>query len=217
MNINEYVKLIETELLPNVNLSVLSPFDPIIVENRSHSWRTIGCGNYAGVFLHESYPEVVVKVYGRNHEELVKEIEVYKKLGNHESFSRLYAYGDNYLILKKLEGITLFNAVIKGVQIPKVVIKDIDLGLEYARSVGLNPFDVHGKNVVIFEGRGYIVDVSDFYKQGYCRKWDDLKKAYYKIYRPFLFKYHPPIPFPVVDGIRKGYRMYRKVKRKLEK
>lgn len=217
MNINEYVKLIETELLPYVNLSVLSPFDPIIVENRSHSWRTIGCGNYAGVFLHESYPEVVVKVYGRNHEELVKEIEVYKKLGNHESFSRLYAYGDNYLILKKLEGITLFNAVIKGVQIPKVVIKDIDLGLEYARSVGLNPFDVHGKNVVIFEGRGYIVDVSDFYKQGYCRKWDDLKKAYYKIYRPFLFKYHPPIPFPVVDGIRKGYRMYRKVKRKLEK
>lgn len=217
MNINEYVKLIETELLPNVNLSVLSPFDPIIVENRSHSWRTIGCGNYAGVFLHESYPEVVVKVYGRNHEELVKEIEVYKKLGNHESFSRLYAYGENYLILKKLEGITLFNAVIKGVQIPKVVIEDIDCGLEYARSVGLNPFDVHGKNVVIFEGRGYIVDVSDFYKQGYCRKWDDLKKAYHKIYRPFLFRYHPPIPFPVVDGIRKGYRMYRKVKRKLEK
>ncbi|PFO05838.1 serine/threonine protein kinase [Bacillus sp. AFS076308] len=217
MKINEYVKLIETELLPYVNLSVLSPFDPIIVENRSHSWRTIGCGNYAGVFLHESYPEVVVKVYGRNHEELVKEIEVYKKLGNHESFSRLYAYGENYLILKKLEGITLFNAVIKGVQIPKVVIEDIDLGLEYARTIGLNPFDVHGKNVVMFEGRGYIVDVSDFYKQGYCRKWDDLKKAYYKIYRPFLFKYHPPIPFPVVDGIRKGYRMYRKVKRKLEK
>ncbi|MCM3725900.1 serine/threonine protein kinase [Neobacillus cucumis] len=217
MNINEYVKLIETELLPYVNLSVLSPFDPIIVENRSHSWRTIGCGNYAGVFLHESYPELVVKVYGRNHEELVKEIEVYKKLGNHESFSRLYAYGENYLILKKLEGITLFNAVIKGVQIPKVVIEDIDRGLEYARSVGLNPFDVHGKNVVMFKGRGYIVDVSDFYKPGYCRKWDDLKKAYHKIYRPFLFRYHPPIPFPVVDGIRKGYRIYRKVKRKLEK
>ncbi|MEH7414179.1 serine/threonine protein kinase [Neobacillus drentensis] len=217
MNINEYVNLIETELLPNIDLSVFRPFDPIIVENRSHSWRTIGCGNYAGVFFHSSYPDLVVKVYGRNHEELEKEIGVYKKIGSHKSFSRLYAFGENYLILKKLEGITLFNALIKGVQIPKVVIEDIDHGLEYARSVGLNPFDVHGKNVVMFEGRGYIVDVSDFYKQGYCQKWDDLKKAYHKIYRPFLFKYHPPIPFTFVDGIRKGYRMFRKVKRKLEK
>jgi hypothetical protein len=217
MNIEAYVNLINTELLPNINLSVLNPFDPIAVSNRSISWRTVGSGNYAGVFSHESFPEMVVKVYGRNHEELEKEIEVYQKLGKHKSFSRLYAYGENYLILKKLDGITLFNAVIKGVQIPKRVIEDIDHGLDYARSVGLNPFDIHGKNVVMFEGRGYIVDVSDFYKQGYCRKWDDLKKAYYTIYRPFLFKFHPPIPFKVVDGVRKGYRLYRKVKRKLEK
>jgi hypothetical protein len=217
MNIKEYVNLINTDLLPNINLSVLNPFDPIAVDNRSHSWRTIGCGNYAGVFFHESYPEVVVKVYGRSHAELVKEIGVYQKLGNHETFSKLYAYGDNYLVLKKLEGITLFNALIKGIQIPKLVIEDIDDGLDYARSVGLNPFDVHGKNVVMFEGRGYIVDVSDFYKQGYCRKWDDLKKAYHKIYRPFLYRYHPPIPFSVVDSIRKGYRMYRRFKRKWEK
>ncbi|MEH7118246.1 serine/threonine protein kinase [Neobacillus vireti] len=217
MNINKLVHLIESELLPNINLSVLSPFDPIIVENRTNIWKTIGCGNYAGVFLHEDYPEVVVKVYGRSQEELVKEIEVYQKLGNHESFSRLYTYGENYLVLKKLEGITLFNALIKGIQIPRLVIEDIDDGLAYARSVGLNPFDVHGKNVVMFEGRGYIVDVSDFYKQGICRKWEDLKKAYYKIYRPFLYKYHPPIPFSFVDGVRKGYRMYRRLKRKLEK
>jgi len=217
MNINKLVHLIESELLPNINLSVLSPFDPIIVENRTNIWKTIGCGNYAGVFLHEDYPEVVVKVYGRSQEELVKEIEVYQKLGIHESFSRLYTYGESYLVLKKLEGITLFNALIKGIQIPKIVIEDIDDGLAYARSVGLNPFDVHGKNVVMFEGRGYIVDVSDFYKQGICRKWDDLKKAYYKIYRPFLYKYHPPIPFFFVDGVRKGYRMYRRLKRKWEK
>ncbi|WP_160719897.1 serine/threonine protein kinase [Bacillus sp. USDA818B3_A] len=217
MNINKYINLIETELLPNIDLSVFSPFDPIVVDNRSDSWKTIGCGNYAGVFMHEAYPEVVVKVYGRNQEELTEETEVYKKLGTHESFSKLYGYGENYLILKKLEGITLFNALIKGVQIPKRVMEDIDRGLEYARSVDLNPFDVHGKNVVMFEGRGYIVDVSDFYKQGYCRKWDDLKKAYHKIYHPFLYKYHPPIPFPLVDAIRKGYRIYRRVKRKLEK
>lgn len=214
MKIEKYISLIEKELLPQIHLSTNRPFDPIIVNNRSNSWKTIGSGNYAGVFSHDSYPERVVKVYGRSPEELKKEIEVYKTLGDHGAFSSLYEHGETYLVLKKLDGITLFNAVVNGIQIPESVIEDIDQGLEYARSVGLNPFDVHGKNVVMFEGKGYIVDVSDFYKEGYCRKWDDLKRAYYKIYKPFLYKYHPSIPFYIVDGIRKGYRVYRKVKKK---
>ncbi|CAH2713202.1 hypothetical protein BACCIP111895_00337 [Neobacillus rhizosphaerae] len=214
MLISKYIDLIEQELLTQIHLSTDSPFDPIIVNNRSNSWKTIGSGNYAGVFFHQADPKKVVKVYGRNPKDLKKEIEVYKRLGEHESYSTLYAYGDTYLVLKKIEGITLFDAVVNGVQIPKHVIEDIDKGLDYARTVGLNPFDVHGKNVVMFEGRGYIVDVSDFYKQGYCRKWDDLKKAYYKIYRPYLYKHHLPIPFFIVDGVRKGYRMYRRMKKR---
>ncbi|QCJ42114.1 serine/threonine protein kinase [Bacillus sp. S3] len=213
MKSDAYIDLIEKELLPQIRLTIDSPFDPIIVNNRSKSWRTIGSGNYAGVFSHDSRPERVVKVYGRSPEDLKKEIEVYKRLGNHEAFSTLYGYGETYLVLKKLEGITLFDAVVRGVPIPESVIDDIDRGLEFARSVGLNPFDVHGKNVVMHDGRGYIVDVSDFYKEGHCRKWDDLKKAYYKIYRPYLYKYHPKIPFFIVDGVRKGYRIYRKLKK----
>lgn len=213
----EYRNLIETELLPKIQLTTTSPFDPIIVNNQSPIWKTIGSGNYAGVFSLDSHPEWVVKVYGRSPGELKKEIEVYKRLGKHNSYSFLYDYGDNYLILKRLDGITLFDAVVKGVPIPEAVIKDIDSGLDYARSVGLNPYDVHGKNVVMYEGRGYIVDISDFYKQGYCRKWKDLKKAYYKIYLPFIYKYHPPIPYFVVDAVRKGYRMYRRIKKKVKR
>ncbi|MGG1398436.1 serine/threonine protein kinase [Bacillus salipaludis] len=214
MSTDYYIKLIENELLPNIQLISPNPFDPIFVRNQSKSWITIGNGNYAGVFSHHSDPGCVVKVYGRSPEELKKEIEVYKQLGNHETFSNLIAYGENYLVLKKLEGITLFNAIIKGIPIPETVIKDIDRGLDYARSVALNPYDVHGKNVVMYEGRGYIVDVSDFYKVGYCSKWDDLKKAYYKIYKPFLLKLHPKIPFFIIDGVRKGYRLYRKLKKR---
>ncbi len=214
MKFDRYIHLIEKELLPQIHLTISSPFDPIIVTNQSNSWRTIGSGNYAGVFTHSSFPETVVKVYGRSPEELKKEIEVYKKLGKHESYSQLIGYGKTYLVLKKLDGITLFDALIKGIQIPDQVIKDIDQALEYARVVGLNPYDVHGKNVVMHEGRGYVVDVSDFYKQGRCRKWTDLKKAYNKVYRPFLYKYHPPIPFFMVEWIRKGYRQYRKMKKK---
>ncbi|SDM00096.1 serine/threonine protein kinase [Bacillus sp. OK048] len=213
MKIEKYIRLIGNELLPNINLKTEGPFDPIIVKNISNTWKTIGSGNYAGVFLHQSNPKWVVKVYGRKPEELKREVEVYKKLGNHESFSSLIDHGDNYLILKRIDGINLFDAAVKGIPIPESVIKDVDEGIAYARSVGLNPFDVHGKNVVMSNGRGYIVDVSDFYKQGNCRKWDDLKTAYYKIYLPFLYKYHPRIPYFIVNGVRKGYRLFRKIKK----
>jgi hypothetical protein len=213
MNIEKYITLIGNELLPNIQLSTEDPFDPIIVRNFSNTWKTIGSGNYAGVFLHQSNPNWVVKVYGRKPEDLKKEVDVYKKLGKHESFSSLIDYGDNYLILRRIDGMNLFDAVVKGIRIPESVIRDVDEGIAYARSVGLNPFDVHGKNVVMSNGRGYIVDVSDFYKQGKCRKWDDLKKAYYKIYLPLINKYHPPIPFFIVNSVRRGYRLYRKIKK----
>ncbi|PAE40826.1 serine/threonine protein kinase [Bacillus sp. 7884-1] len=213
MNIEKYIKLIGNELLPNIQLTMEGPFEPIIVKNVSNTWKTIGSGNYAGVFLHQSNPKWVVKVYGRKPEDLKKEVNVYKKLGKHESFSSLIDYGDNYLILKRIDGMNLFDAVVKGIRIPESVIRDVDEGIAYARSVGLNPFDVHGKNVVMSNGRGYIVDVSDFYKHGKCRKWDDLKKAYYKIYLPLIYKYHPPIPFFIVNSVRRGYRLYRKIKK----
>lgn len=215
MELEEYIHRVETELLQEIELFSENPFDPIIVRNRSTAWETIGNGNYAAVFALKEKPEWVVKVYGRNPEELKKEISVYKTLGNHEAFSALYAFGEQYLVLKRLEGVTLFNALIKGIKIPESVIRDIDAGLAYARAVGLNPYDVHGKNVVMNDGRGYIVDISDFYKSGYCSKWDDLKKAYRKIYKPLISKWHPPIPFVLVDAVRKGYRFYKKGKKKL--
>lgn len=213
MNIEAYIRLIEEELLPNVTLKAENLFDPIEVTNTSSTWKMIGKGNYAAVFYHEKKPDWVVKIYGRSQHELKKEIEVYKKIGGrHKAFSTLFAHGDNYLVLKRIKGITLFNAVIKGKQIPETVMNDIDEALQYAASVGLNPYDVHGKNVVMNGKKGYVVDISDFYKEGYCSKWPDLKKAYKKIYKPFLYHFHPPIPLLIMDGVRKGYRKYKKIK-----
>lgn len=212
MKKDDYIQLIEQDLLPNIQLVVESIYDPIKVINRSNTWKIIGNGNYAAVFFHESKPDWVVKVYGRNQNDIKKEIAVYKTMGEHEAFSTLYAFGDNYLVLKRLYGITLFNAVIKGIPIPESVIKDIDSALKYARSKGLNPFDVHGKNVVMKDERGYVVDISDFYKEGDCSKWLDLKKAYKKVYKPFLYHTHPPIPFFIMEAVRIGYRKYKKTK-----
>ncbi|WP_235714576.1 protein kinase family protein [Neobacillus dielmonensis] len=211
VQMKQFINLIEQELLPHIHLSAERPFEPINVRNQTKLWKTVGTGNYAGVFAHPSFPRYVVKVYARNPEQINKEIAVYQRLGVHRAYSFLYAYGEHYLVLKNIPGITLFDAIVQGQPIPRTVIEDVDNGLDYAKSVGLNPYDVHGKNVVMNNGRGYIVDVSDFYKQGYDRKWDDLKKALEKIYFPFIYKYHPPIPFFIVDGIRKGYRWFRKL------
>ena len=52
MEINKYLKLIDHELLPFIQLESDSPFDPIIVKNVSNTWNTVGVGNYAAVFVH---------------------------------------------------------------------------------------------------------------------------------------------------------------------
>lgn len=50
----------------------------------------------------------------------------------------------------------------QGILITEQAIRDIDIALDYARSRGLHPHDVHAKNVMVNDGRGLIVDVSDF-------------------------------------------------------
>jgi hypothetical protein len=212
MKKKDYILSIEQELLPNIQLVIENIYDPIKVINRSNSWKIIGTGNYAAVFFHDSKPDWVVKVYGRNHEDIKKEIAVYQKLGEHDAFSALCSYGDNYIVLKRLFGITLYNAVIEGIPIPESVIKDIDEALKYAKSKGLNPFDVHGKNVVMKNGRGFVVDISDFYKEGICSKWNDLKTAYKIVYQPFLYRSHPQVPIFFLEAVRKGYRKYKRIK-----
>lgn len=170
MNINQFKKLIEEELLPNIILKSPSPNDPIIVDNQAKEWQVVGSGNFASVFAHPSQPSFVVKVYGRDLEAIKEEIHVYEKLGDHNAYSKLYGYGQHYLILKRIHGITLYDAMLKGIAIPPQVIEDIEEAMVYAKERDLNPFDVHGKNIVMNEGKGIIVDVSDFYKTGICKK-----------------------------------------------
>ncbi|MFC0043740.1 serine/threonine protein kinase [Metabacillus iocasae] len=207
-------ELVQKTLLPDLQISSEYSYDPVIVEASPSNWTCIGVGNYAAVFEHKDYEEWVVKVYSREPELVKKEVWVYEKLGVHPSYSELIHYEQNYLILKKLKGITLYEAVHRGIRIPEQVIKDVNEALDYARMRGLNPYDIHGKNVMMNHNRGYVVDISDFYKTGIDRKWRDLVKAYYKIYMPFFYKYNIHIPYFVLNAVRRGYRIYRKIKRK---
>ncbi|PLS16771.1 serine/threonine protein kinase [Bacillus sp. M6-12] len=213
--ISDFKNLIERELLYKVHLTSEHDFDPIKVDNVPEQWKCIGAGNYAAVFLHLNYEEWVVKVYSRDVKALKKEVHVYQKLGSHPAYSELIGFGDRYLILKRLKGITLYDAVHKGKRIPQGVIKDVNKALDYARTQGLNPYDVHGKNVMMKDGRGYVVDISDFYKEGIDKKWDDLETAYNKIYKHTLYLFPIKIPYFILDLVRYGYRKYKNVKKRV--
>jgi hypothetical protein len=203
--------LVRKELLPELSVESVSQADPVILKRLPHPWKHLGTGNYAVVVQHPDYPRYAVKVYAPDRPGIEEEVEVYRRLGSHPAFSECYAAGENFLILKRLEGRTLYECLEKGIRIPRQVIRDVDQALDYARARGLHPHDVHAKNVMMNQnGRGLVPDVSDFLKQEYCGMWEDFKRAYNRIYVPIAGRWMFPVPSRVMEAIRKGYRMWRK-------
>lgn len=206
------LKEVTEVLLPGLALESVDPYDPVVVGELPGPWTCLGAGNYAAVLLHPDFPEYAVKVYAPGRPGLEEELEVYRRLGKHPAYSESYASGDNFLILKRLKGLTVYECIRRGIRIPKQVIRDIDEALEYARSKGLYPHDIHAKNVMMENGRGLVLDVSDFLKQEYCGMWKDFKKAYYRLYVPVLLKRPFPVPYGMLEGVRKSYRLWKKLK-----
>ncbi|PAX52581.1 serine/threonine protein kinase [Brunnivagina elsteri] len=195
------------QLLPELQLKSIHPHDPVVVGNIPEPWELLGAGNYAAVLCHQDYPDYVVKIYAPNRPGFEEEVEVYRRLGSHPAYSECFFAEDGILILKRLCGVTLYDCIHRGLRIPKKVIQDIDKALEYARDRNLYPHDIHGRNVMMYQGRGLVVDISDFLDRGKCRKWDNLKTAYYYFYRPILSPIKLPIPYFLLNGVRKLYRM----------
>ncbi len=211
-DVNQLITSIYQELLPNLKLSSIHPHHPVRVDRVSPPWSVLGTGNYAAVFYHPNYCNLVVKIYAPGREGWSQEVEVYRRLGSHTAFSKCFYAEDNFLVLQSLYGTTLYDAMHQGLTIPPQVIEDIDLALEYARSRNLNPHDVHGRNVMMSsENKGLVVDISDFLKSEPCGLWTDLKKAYYWLYVP-LFSWHRlPLPYLMLDLVRGSYRTWRRL------
>jgi hypothetical protein len=210
--LHQFVQCIDRELLSQLQLHNNSTHNnPVVVDRVPSPWQKLGAGNYAAVFAHPDYPQQVVKIYAPGMPGFEEEVEVYRRLGTHPAYSECLDAGANFLVLKRLYGTTLYDSVHQGLSIPPQVIEDIDRALDDARERGLNPSDVHGRNVMMYKGRGFVVDISDFLHQGTCRKWQDLKRAYYWLYRPIIQPLKLRIPYPLLDVVRRSYRYYRRL------
>jgi hypothetical protein len=210
MDVNKLADLIEHQLLPGLRVESTDPYEPVKVYMLPEPWRVAGTGNYAVVVAHPYYPDWVVKIYAPGRSGWYKEKAVYQGLGQHPSFSWCPYASDPYLILKRMKGQTLYDCIKRGIRIPERVILDIDEALEYARSRGLVPQDLHAKNVMMDRGRGKVLDVSDFLEPSTCKMWDDFKLSYYKLYKPFMPRKPLPIPEAILNSVRKIYRKVRK-------
>ncbi|USG67604.1 serine/threonine protein kinase [Brevibacillus ruminantium] len=201
--------------LKAVKVESLSPHNPVLVRATPYPWEVVGVGNYAAVFGHPDYPEVVIKLYAPGRPGWEQEVEVYHKLGESRFFPVCYQSEPGYLVLKRMRGISLFDCFRYGIPIPPQVMDDVESALEEARAKGLFPHDVHGKNVLMDHGRGYLIDVSDYYKNKPDSKWRDLSMAYHRFYLPFIKDRGWKLPLWLLEVIRKGYRFYKKLTRRL--
>lgn len=203
---------VESDLLAADCVRSIHPFEPVQVGCLPHPWAVVGCGNYAAVFVHPDHPTLVVKVYAPGREQgIALEAEVYRRIGRHPAFSQCFHVGGTYLVLRRLQGMTLYDCVRHGIRIPPQAMDDIDAALSYALRCGLHPHDVHGRNVMLHQGRGFVVDLSDFLNPQPCCAWQDLRLAYRWIYQPLIAPLGLRLPGPLLDATRRGYRLYRRL------
>ncbi|WP_410511920.1 serine/threonine protein kinase [Paenibacillus sp. BR2-3] len=202
-------ELVTGDLLRNLSIESVDPKEPVKVNRVPKPWVLLGAGNYAAVFFHPEYADCAVKVYAPGRPGQQEEAEVYRRLGHHSAYSECYYVGPDFLILKRLRGVTVYDCLKRGIPISDQAIRDIDGALEYASSRGLRPHDIHAKNLMIQDGRGLIVDVSDFLKEKDYSMWDDFKRVYYRLYQPVASRWLFPVPGPVLETVRKGYQLWR--------
>ncbi|MBT2569617.1 serine/threonine protein kinase [Planococcus sp. ISL-110] len=177
--------------------------EPVSIEGIAAGFRCIGVGTDAAVFQFLEAPEYAFKVYAENKKDkLEAEAKVYKEIGDSPYFSNCYGVNDRLLVIKYEEGLTLFDCLLQGVHVPDQVIQDVEEARDFIRQIGLNPRDIHLKNILLQNGRAKLLDVSEYIKTGNDFRWEHLKKAHAEYYAIIDGK---PMPFWLLDTVRKWY------------
>jgi len=181
---------------------------PVTISGHSHELKCIGVGTDAAVFQHFNVPSYAFKVYAEDKVSKIKmEKDIYDRLRDASYFPACFAAYDRYLVLSYEEGTTLFDCLLQGIHIPNQVIKDVEDAREYVRKKGLNPRDMHLKNILLQNGRAKIIDVSEYIQPGNDYRWEHLKQAYESYYHLID---GTSIPYWLAETVRKWYHQRNK-------
>ncbi|MBS4197783.1 protein kinase family protein [Lederbergia citri] len=187
---------------------VINPKDHKLIQYDA-SLALIGVGRSAYVFKINNTNHAL-KVFFPSYQHLAKvEADVYKIIQHIDYFPSLYESGSHYLVIDFIDGYTLFECLSRGIPVSENHIKDVDMAINLAREEGLNPSDIHLRNIIIHNGKIKMIDVARF-KQGETdHQWNDLKTAFYRLYTKSFFP--KKIPAFMMNWIAVLYkRFYRK-------
>lgn len=195
-------KILEKELS---QLKVRSHGDNelVTVKNNSNAFECVGVGTDAAVFRWSDSPDFALKVFSNDKiHKIEPESRVYLTLNQSEYYPIYHGKGSNFLVLSFEKGVTLYECLLKGIHIPKQVIEDVDNARQHALEKGLNPRDIHLKNILLQQGRAKIVDVSEYLQPGNDNRWEYLKEGYQKYYHLID---GTPLPHWILETVRKWY------------
>ncbi|MEN1988352.1 serine/threonine protein kinase [Paenibacillus hubeiensis] len=150
---------------------------------RAQGVRCIGTGTDAAVFAYDGLPQYAFKVYSDHAlDKLDHEKKVYERLRGLPYFPIYYGSGPNMIVISHEAGPTLLECLEQGIPVPEQVMLDVDAARAAVRERGLNPRDIHLKNVLLQNGRAKVLDVSEYIQDGNDNRWEHLVWAYYNVY-----------------------------------
>lgn len=160
----------------------------IELENFSDLLEAIGKGRSACVFKIKG-ESIALKVFFPHKKGVAKEeAAIYRKLQGISYYPHLFEEGLNYIAMDYIEGHTLFQCLQRGIVVTGEEIKEVDKALVEAKQGGLNPSDIHLKNIILTPERKIkIIDVARFRQKGQDRQWNDLRKFYEYLYNKRFF------------------------------
>lgn len=192
---SNYLELVNTVIINKKNRLI----------SKDSSLQLIGTGRSAFVFRIKS-SDKAIKVFFPDYIDVAKEeAEIYKMLQDIHYFPAIYETGLNYIVMDYIDGSTLFECMTRGISITPDHINEIDTALSLASDLGLNPSDIHLRNIFITStGEIKLIDVARYRQVKDCRQWRNLKKAYRQFYRKRFFL--KKIPYPVLNAVAFLYK-----------
>jgi predicted Ser/Thr protein kinase len=160
----------------------------IRVKQHHKDLELIGTGRSACVFRIKGTNKVI-KIFPPQFIHIAQiESDIYRLLTHIEYFPTIYETGPNFLTMDYIKGDTLFSCLNKGIPINENHIKEVEHILELARKAGLNPSDIHLRNIIITpDNKIKMIDVARFKQKKHCTQWEDLKNAYDRFYKHRFF------------------------------